>query len=370
VEEVEDECVKAFGLPEAVLLPSARAGIAWVLIAHGTGLPVLCPAFTCREVWFAIQATGAALRLVDLAADGFLMDPAQLASQQTEQHALILGEIYGYPYALETAGREGAVQPSVRILDLAMSLPSSVRLARAGTRDVVLLSFGVRKCLSAGWGGVVLTRDSALATELRQLRQRAQRGLSLREYWCHNCRLVATEVARTRALYRPLSYYRHLQARSGRKETASVGVSTPANSGIDGPAFTRSPSSLNRSLIAHNLRGIHTQREHRRRLAALYRAGLNSAPGIQLPPETSEPLSHFTVRVTADFRAQIIAALEREGIGVGTLFHFSTRYPASEFPNAARIAREVLNLPMHTRVSDNDVAFICSILRQAVASHP
>ena len=126
-EQVESAYAEACGVPYAMLLPSARAGICWALKAViEKGTPVLCPVFTCQVVHEAVVRSGGALHLVDSSSEGFLMDPQVIRRDATNgRYALVLCEVYGHSYDLATLSKEVRVPPLIRIVDMAMTVPDA-----------------------------------------------------------------------------------------------------------------------------------------------------------------------------------------------------------------------------------------------------
>jgi dTDP-4-amino-4,6-dideoxygalactose transaminase len=69
-------------------------------------------------------------------------------------------------------------------------------------------------------------------------------------------------------------------------------------------------------------------------------------------------MSHYTIRVPADYRGPMRQALLRSEIDTGTLFHLPSYLSPTEFPNAGKISEEVINLPLDAHLSEADVDYI------------
>ena len=371
VEEVEVAYAEALGMPYAILLPSARAGIFWTLRVCGCSeQQVLCPVFTCWEVWHAVRRARAHLSLIDLGEGSFLMDYKVLATFQRSPHAMVLSQVYGYHYNLTALDQQSTCDPLVRIVDMAMELPDPKLFSQLGSKDVALISFGTRKCLYSGWGGMALMRDRSLAAELRRLRDLEQEPECFTKAWLSLTRMFITELARLNVAYSMVHASRRWRSKF-QKETPIDAILPDCfekgqdHAGFD--AYYRVPSSgLNRYLMLCNLSKIEDQRKHRRRLADHYAKNLGGMTGIILPPISPTAMSHYTIRVEAERRSEIVDSLVQSGITVETLFPFSARLPASEYPVSANVARQVINLPLHSKVSLSDVDHICAVLRKAV----
>jgi len=126
-----------------------------------------------------------------------------------------------------------------------------------------------------------------------------------------------------------------------------------------------------------NLDEVDEDIRRRKEVAASYRQNLKNVRHLILPPESDDVLSHFTIRVPAQQRDEIISRLKSAGIEVGRLFFFSTQMreykcffpPCSlhaRYPNASRLTLEVMNLPMHIHMTKTDVDWISENLAESV----
>ena len=122
--------------------------------------------------------------------------------------------------------------------------------------------------------------------------------------------------------------------------------------------------------------------ERRRELAALYFEELASDPPgvLPAPGDGGHCWNMFTVLLPFDrlgmTRAQFQQAMGKRGIAVGV--HYPcipglTQYRAlghreERYPNAARIGRETVTLPLFPSMTDRDVGRVCSSLRDILAN--
>lgn len=123
----------------------------------------------------------------------------------------------------------------------------------------------------------------------------------------------------------------------------------------------------------------------RRALAERYFACWRPGTGCVLPPrpapDDGATWNMFCVllpleRLTID-RAGFRAAMQREGIGTGVSYealHLSTlgrRHGGGEgqFPNAERIARETVTLPLFVDMTDDDVDRVCAAVARILGAH-
>lgn len=361
--EVEAAYAEALGVSDAVLFPSCRSAIGVALLSAGA--PAVASAFTCATVWQAARFARAPLTILDTAADGFLMS-AESVRAAAPGAALILSEVFGYTYELAALPTVGPNGPALRIVDMAMSVPSRERLSALASADVATLSFGSRKCLSAGWGGMVLTRDPDRAARLRELRAERMHPAARRESRRRAARLIGVQLTRGPLVYGALATWRRLPRRTGPVQAAvAAGGALPAD--VFGEDWSSLPTAFERDLMLRNLARLDELAARRRRLAGVYRQELSGVGWITLPPPANEPLSHFTIRVSAELREPLRAWLAAGGIETGRLFFFSQRLAPADHPHARRLSDEVVNLPLDPRLTE---ACVAGISRRVAAFSP
>lgn len=367
VAELEEAYARAFGVPHALWLPSARAGIDWALrAALDPGTPALCSAFTCKVVHEAIVRSGREMRLVDVAPGRFLMDAAAIADAAVAPHALILCEMYGHTYDLAAVDSATRIIPRIRILDMAMTVPSGALLARLHGNDFAVISFGIGKCLYAEWGGMAFTRDAALAQEVRRLRDAGRSAAGPFLGLQRTLRILLRTAVATPEVFTLSRTVRRSIAPRPRNIRGSKNAATGAKPGM-APAEWRLPSTrLDRQLIHRHLELSQWYTARRLALAARYHELLRNVPGIVQPPPSAQPLSHYTIRVSAAARAEIQSRLRAEGIAAGTLFEFGRYLSPQEFPNASAVAAEVLNLPLSVDLEAAQIEHIAAAVVRSV----
>lgn len=353
VEDVEAVAAQIYGVPHAVLLPSARAGICWAIqAAVGSEGHVLCPAYTCFVVHEAAFRSPAWPQMLDIAPEGFLMDPAVIRSAARAPYALVLCEIYGHTYDLAALEAELPVRPAIRVVDMAMTLPTSASLARLRGNDFAVTSLGLGKCLYAGWGGLGLTRDRALADEVRRIRDAALAPGGLGLAAGRAAILARAGVCK----YMPAG----LMTKTLRIEPPKPDPAAPVHPGpfkewcqtaTQTPEWRLPSTRPDRRLAMYNLRRTEAGAAHRLQLAARYHENLAGVAGVRRPPASVHPLSFYTIRVRPEARLAVSQGLWKAGIAVTALLEFLTYLDPAEFPHTWRTASEVINLPLFEGLS-------------------
>lgn len=123
----------------------------------------------------------------------------------------------------------------------------------------------------------------------------------------------------------------------------------------------------------------------RRTLADCYFSRFKTDPPCLLPPRPAAAADGFTwnmfcvllplAELVVDRKA-VRDALHARGVGTGISYealHLTTMgrrlgYREGQFPNAERIARETVTLPLHSSMSEGDVERVCTIVGQVLAT--
>ncbi len=109
----------------------------------------------------------------------------------------------------------------------------------------------------------------------------------------------------------------------------------------------------------------------RKRNANLLREGLQGIPGVVLPQGENHVFHQFTVRVKN--RDEVATQLRNRGIGTSIFYpqpiHKQQAYRhhnMTVLPVAEKLAQEVLSLPVHPLVREEDVATIIQAVKEVV----
>lgn len=365
VSHVEEAYADYYGMPYSILLPSCRAGMSWALeISTASPKKVVCSAYTCTTVIESIIRSGSQLVGIDIARDGFLPDSASLKS--IKYQSIVLSEIYGYTYDLALWKLTNSLS-GIRIVDMAMTVPSPRHFQRLNSTDFAVISFGTGKCLYAGWGGMGFTHDRNIVTEIRKWRDKRIAKETLSLLIKHSLELLFRNILRNPALY---GYYFKISALKRTTKDKLEGSDV-----LDQAIFVKqSPSrewympttSIDRYLMLHNLKCASEYVRKRIAITNQYRKNLKDVNGLLLPLISKDALSHYTIRVNQRLRDKLIQCLYDMGIETGTLFFLSRIFNKQDFPNAAHAAAEIINLPIDVRMLLSDVDWICDCLLKSL----
>ena len=367
--DLEKAYAEALGVPEAVLLPSVRAGIHMALRVLATpDTLVVGPAYTCCVVHQAMRMSGASLTFCDASPNRFLMGSADIVAASKPDSCVLLSELYGIPYDDALLRDTAEDRTRARILDMAMSVPEPARLKRLRETDVAFFSFNMNKSMYAGGGGIACLTSGTLAEKIREMRNACVVEESAMNRLRNDLGVIARVFIRTRTLCRlgavAAAKWRHRAARSRRH--ASTAAPLDETSAALSAEWTRPMTLFSRKLALHNLRRAKVSADIRRRQAETYVACLGGHDLLRGVDVESLPQSHFPILVDGTLRERLLKYLRSHGTDAGIEFPFPKGLDRTVFPNAAKAGEEVLTLPMGDRVSLGEVKTVSKCVLNAL----
>lgn len=313
------------GVPEAIGVANGTDAVALALRALGVkaGDAVATVSHTAVATVAAIRMIGAVPVLIDIEADGYSMDPSHLADtlSVTRVSAVVVVHLYGQPAKLDLIEEIVRRQGAWLVEDCAQAHGALWRGRRVGSvGDAAAFSFYPTKNLGAfGDGGLVATRDAAVAERVRAMRQYGWRGSRVSEMPGVNSRL----------------------------------------------------DELHAAMLRVRLGYLDIDNTRRVQIAASYDTALADTK-LFLPPRLAEtnPVFHQYVVASAE-RDRLRAALSAQGIG--TAIHYAE--PAHKqpgyadsilgpggLPNTERAAARIFSLPMFPQLTDEQVVRVGAAL--------
>ncbi len=317
VEGFEYEFATACGSAQAISVANGTDALALSLraVGIGPGDEVITSPVSAAFSALAIQMAGATPVFADVDPERFTMTPEATNAAVTSRTAAIMPvHLYGQP-----ADMTGLMQVAARhglavIEDACQAHFATCESRPIGTYGIVgAFSFYPTKNLGAlGDGGAIITSDPGIADKLRRLRNGGQSAK-----------------------------YKH----------AEFGV----NSRLD---------EMQAAILRARLPFMAPWTQHRRRLAAEYRKRLTGT-SVTVPREFDTGHVYHLFPVLAANRDGFQAHLAGEG--VGTLVHYPIsipRQPAmarlapANCPIADRVVEEVVSLPLHQALTEEDVRVV------------
>lgn len=336
------------GATHAVPLNSCTAAMHLALAVWGIGPgdEVITTPYTFCSTVNVILHLGARPVLVDICDDDFNIDPSRIEAAITPRTRVLMPVHFaGQPCRMDDilaiADRHG-----LRVLeDAAHAAGATYRERPIGSLgDATAFSFYVTKNITTGEGGMLTTNDAETATQAAML---GLHGMS-RNAW-----------------------QRYSKEGSWRYDVVAAG-------------YKYNMSDIQAALGLQQLVKLPAFIERRRQVVAAYQAGLGDLPTLRLPsarPEVSHAWHLYVVRLRPGQerlrRAAVIEALRARNIGTSvhftplnlfTYYQQQLGWAAGQYPVAEAAYEGAFSLPLHPRLSDDDVADVIAAVRDVVTS--
>lgn len=330
VAELEDAFAKYCGTKYALAVNSGTAAIHAALYAIGVGPgdEVITTPFSFIATVNPILMLGARPVFVDIDETTFNIDVKKIESVITAKTKAILPvDLYGQTCDWAEL-RAIADKHSLKIVeDACQAVGAEYGTTKAGALgDIGCFSMYATKNIMCGEGGMITTNDDKYAAKIRSFRQHG---------------MVAPYE------YVDLGYNYRL-------------------------------SDLHAAIAVEQVKKVDAFNDARKKNAETLNKALSGVRGIRLP-HVGEGRTHvyhqYTIILEDAYsvtREDFIKQLRDKGVGTGVYYpkplhsypHIATLgYNVGDFPVAERIAACVVSLPVHPRVSADDVATVASVVK-------
>jgi perosamine synthetase len=371
IADLERAFARFIGSPDAVVVPSGRAGLRFIFEALGLepGAEVICSAFAYPVVPHLAHTLGYEVRFADIELDTLGMDPAALERMISDRTRVVIAtHLYGVPCRVREIRDLCAAKGATLIEDCAHCYGASIKGQAAGSfGGFGYFSYETSKPINTMGGGIVSTADPAMAERIREIAARQEpKDLG----WLGK-RLLTTsfEATVTHPLPFSLGVYpalRLLQSRDEGKERFASGYH-PDETTMEGRMgrFTNYQAMLGLDQMRHVLpqleKRVHNAERLMSQLEDVVRFQKNEDPEVR---------SNYML-VTALFQKMEEVSHRLLRLGVDTKHHYMRDCTAigehgGSFPNAARAEREVLHLPAYPELDDSRIDWIAGRVRQVV----
>ena len=337
VGELERALADYAGVERVVSCGNGTSSMEMALLAWGVGEgdAVFCPAFTFIATAEVIALRGAAPIFVDIDPVSYNLDPADLEAKieavkragQLRPRGIIPVDLFGLPADYRLLEPLAEKHGLFLLEDAAQGFGGRLDGRRAGSfGQAGSTSFFPAKPLGCyGDGGALLTNDAALAEELLSLRTHGAGG--------HK--------------------YEHVR----------IGV----NSRLD---------TLQAAILLIKLKAFPGELEERQRVARGYAKHLGGRVTVPVIPDGFySSWAQYTVRVPAERRDSIMGELKNKGVPTMVYYpkplHLQPAFASlggrpGDLPISEAASAEVMSLPMHPYLSDQDVEIISETVLAAL----
>ncbi len=337
--QFEQEFAAYLGCHHAIGVTSWTMGAFLCLRALGIGPgdEVITTPLTFISTANIICHVGATPVFVDVERDTGLMDLNLLRRAITPRtKAIIPVHLYGAMCDMKVLSAMAGKQGIPIIEDAAHCVEGEREGVRPGALSkAVCFSFYATKNLGCGDGGAVATNDADLAAKIATLR-------------FHGMSRGAEE--------RYSGKYRHY-------DMQEIG-------------YKCNMTDIQAAMLRPQLPRLEEYLARKEQIARRYEDGLRDLPAIDLiqtPRSTKHARHIFTFLAPDGKRDDFLAGLQDKGVGVAVHFnvvHLMSYYRRTfgfkegDFPNAERIGRRTITLPLYPKLTDEEVDYITGTMRE------
>lgn len=328
--EFEELFAKYIGVPHAVSLNSCAAALHLAVLAGGIRGEVILPSFTFVASANAVVTGGARCVFVDVDYDTCNINPEAAAAAVTARTEAIMPVHYGGQAAdMERLAQIAGKRRLLLIEDSAEAIGAAQNGRRTGGWGIGCFSFYPTKNISTGEGGMLTTKDAALAGKVRAMSGHG---------------IASTTLARQK------------QEKPWLRAASYAGCNFRM-------------SNLTAALGVAQMGKLDKLNARRRRVAAQYGRRLDREL-FDLPVERPGFLhvyQMYTIKLKGVDRAKFLARLCQKGIGASVHFdppvHTQPYYAELgcaklNLPVTMKLAETIVTLPMYPRMSDADVEYV------------
>jgi dTDP-4-amino-4,6-dideoxygalactose transaminase len=335
------------------------------------GDEIVLPGFTCVVVPNAMRLMGATPVYADIEAGGYNIDPALAAERVTERtRALLIQHTFGIPARIDELLELARRHELLVIEDCAHVIGGEHDGRRLGTfGDASFFSFQWSKPYTTGLGGMAVARSGPVGDRLAAVQGEA---------------ILPPRAARIR-LWAQFQAYRRLftprlawPAQDVLRAASARGLLVGSSSGAElegemptdhgwrmGPAQERAGE--------RRLPGIAERNSHARLLARLYDERLAAAGWPPVPRPEGTELLRYPMQVAN--KERLLSGAREAHVEMGSWFesplhpveldkHARFGYAEGQCPRAELASRQLVNLPLHPRVSESEAMRVAGFFLQ------
>lgn len=291
---------------------------------------VIVPGFTFPATANVVELVGARSVFVDIELETFNIDPLKIENKITPKtKAIIVVHEFGYPAKMEEIMNIARKYNLKVIEDAACALGSTYKDQKVGTiGDIGCFSLHPRKNITTGEGGLIATDNDEIAEKITMLRN-------------HGIKIV-----------------------NGKSSFELAG-------------FNYRLTNIQGAIGVVQMKKLERIIKERQNIANIYKDRLRKTNWLKIPQEPTYGRHIWqTYHVLVDDkinRDELIKYLRENGIetnigayAVPTEPYYVRKYnyPLDEYKNSIKSAKSGLALPLHNKLKDEDIEYICKKLEE------
>lgn len=308
-----------------IAVNSGTSGLHMALVAVGIkqGDEVIVPSFTFAATANSVALTGATPVFVDIDPLTFNIDPAAIEAAITPRtRAIQPVHLYGQPAAMKEIMAIAARHNLLVVEDAAQAHMASLDGTPVGAFGITgVFSFYPTKNMTSGEGGMISTASAEVARQSRLLRNQGMERRYANEIVGFNTRMT------------------DIHAAIGRVQLTKL-------------AGWTAQRRNNAKFLDDNLKGVVTP---------------------YVAPGALHVYHQYTIRILGHDRDAFAAEMTKRGVGNGVYYPIPVhRLPSFgltfDLPETTRAGREVLSIPVHPALSQEDLETVVSVINSIAAA--
>lgn len=377
IRKFEREFASYIGAKHAIMTPSARYAFYLLLQAMGIGPgdEVVIPGLTYFAIPSMAVTAGVKPVFADIGLTTHVLDPAAFEAAITPKtKAVVPTHLYGTPCDMDKIVAIAKKHGIKVIEDCAQSTGAKYKHVRVGNLgDAAYYTFGLTKNITTLSGAMITTNDDAVAAYVRKEIDTSSPA-DFKKAAKEAVTGVAMMVATNPLLY---PFTLHQAIRVGNllgKDPIHDRFGEPEVLYAEVPKSFRTskPRAVQAAVGMKQIERIEALNGARVRNGRTLDEQLANVPGLTVPsyPEGAEPI-YMSFVVHHPKRDQLMKALLKRGVDTTTGYmNDCSDHPLfPEFrrpcPNAAKVKREQLHIPVHPNLDKKDLAHMVEAVRSA-----
>ena len=324
VEEFEKEFAKYVGVRHAIATNSGTSALHTVLLACGIkeNHEVITTPFTFIASVNSIAYCGAKPIFVDISKEDFNIDKSLIEKAITKKtKALMPVHLYGNPCDMDAIKKIAEKHDLSIIEDACQAHGAEFKSKKVGSFGIGCFSFYPSKNMTTGEGGMITTDSDEISERCRLIRNHGQK----------------------------VRYYHDIIGYNYRMTNLAAAIGIPQLKKLEGFNNKRIKNAEYLTKRLSKLKWLITPKAN---------------------PNSRHVFHQYTLRITGKDRDETAKILTSKGIGNSVYYpvpvtlqkpykHLNASMPASE-----KIAKEVLSIPVHPALSNEDLNFIAKTFEE------
>lgn len=344
-----------FNMPYAMLVPSAHGGL-YYLLRQLPQKEIFISAYCCNAVIEACMLAGKKVNYVDADPNTLSTSASALNKKIKRNSIVLLMHQFGIPCEIDEMMRIAKQNNCAVIEDSAACFGSAHKNKKCGSfGEASIISFDFTKSLPCARGGAVLFKSRELYEKTLNAYNKEKKKQRLPRILQRFGTLLSFNIFANSFIYGHITLPLFQKKEGFTSYTGELDLRKNHD-------YLEDFTSLQAAIGLAQLRRINKTIARRKGIANFYFNKIKSKNVrlIKIPEENSAVMVRFPIMVENIKKGDFYKGSIAKGLDLG--FSFSYSYGGSKYKNAQSIAEKILNLPVHSRLSDRELKGIVEIV--------